>query len=70
MAMYGTGSLARAVKAIIVMAITVISVFIWVSFLLVGDLTRLRSATALESERLIDQKQVSHEERGPATGSR
>jgi len=40
--MYGTGSLARAVKAIIVMAITVISVFTWVSFLLLGDLTRLR----------------------------
>jgi hypothetical protein len=35
----------RTVKAIIVIAITVISVFIWVSFLLVGDLTDTRSAT-------------------------
>jgi hypothetical protein len=41
MAMYGTGSLPLAMKAINVIAIIVVIVFIWISFF-VGDLTRIR----------------------------
>jgi len=49
MAMYGTGSLALAVKAINVIAITVVSDFLWFSFLLAGAPTRTRIGAAEQS---------------------
>jgi hypothetical protein len=49
MAMYGTASLALAVNAINAIAIAIVSVFIWFSFLLVGAPTRTGIGAAEQS---------------------
>jgi hypothetical protein len=48
-AMYGTGSLPLAVKAIIVTAMILVRVFIWISFF-VGRATRIRPHFAVYFE--------------------